>query len=131
MATYATPLYRLRTPVEEIGEVLLVVMRRGSLSAAEEITGHKWETIRNWPILAGEHAERLTDHMVHQVAQPGVVLADHPDDAPPRGFTSSTLPRTPVADRVAREITTTPPKRPRGPLETMDSYSPCLRWYST
>jgi transposase-like protein len=63
-ATYATPLYRLRTPVEEIAKALRVVMRRGSLSAAEEITGHKWETIRNWLILAGEHAEELTGVLV-------------------------------------------------------------------
>jgi hypothetical protein len=63
-STYATPLYRLRTPVEEIAQALLVVMRRGSFSAAEEITGHKWETVRDWLILAGEHAEKLTDELV-------------------------------------------------------------------
>ena len=63
-ATYATALYRLRTPVEKIARALLMVMRRGSLSAAEEITGHKWETIRNWVILASEHGERLTDVLV-------------------------------------------------------------------
>jgi hypothetical protein len=63
-STYATPLYRLRTPVEEIAKALLVVMRRGSLSAAEEITGHKWETVRQWLILAGEHAKELTNTLV-------------------------------------------------------------------
>jgi transposase-like protein len=63
-STYATPLYRLRTPVEEIAQALLIVMRRGSFSAAEEITGHKWETVRDWLILAGEHAEKLTDELV-------------------------------------------------------------------
>jgi hypothetical protein len=39
-------------------------MRRGSLSAAEEITGHKWETVRDWLIRAGEHADKLTDELV-------------------------------------------------------------------
>ncbi len=40
--TQGTPMYRLRTPPEEVGRtLLLVVMRRGSLRAAEEITGHK------------------------------------------------------------------------------------------
>lgn len=63
-STYATPLYRLRTPVGEIAKTLLVVMRRGSLSAAEEITGHKWETVRDWLILAGAHADKLTDELV-------------------------------------------------------------------
>jgi transposase-like protein len=62
--TYATPLYRLRTPVDKIATALLVVMRRGSLSAAEEITGHKWETVRDWLLLAGEHADKLTEELV-------------------------------------------------------------------
>jgi hypothetical protein len=47
-------------PPEEVGRVLLVVMRRGSLRAAEEITGHKYETIGRWLRLAAEHAEALT-----------------------------------------------------------------------
>ena len=34
-------MYRLRIPVEEVVRTLLIVMRRGSLSGAEEITGHK------------------------------------------------------------------------------------------
>ena len=56
-----TPMYRLRTPPEEVGRSLLVVMRRGSLRAAEEITGHKYETIGRWLTLASEHAEALTE----------------------------------------------------------------------
>jgi transposase-like protein len=43
--TEGTPMYRLHTPVAEVAQALLVVMRRGSLRAAEEITGHKYETI--------------------------------------------------------------------------------------
>jgi transposase-like protein len=61
---FATPLYRVRTPVEEIAKSLLVVMRRGSLSAAEEITGHKWETIRGWVLRANQQAEALTQVLV-------------------------------------------------------------------
>ncbi len=56
--THNTPMYRLHTPPEEVGCALLVVMRRGSLRAAEEITGHKYETISRWLRLAAEHAER-------------------------------------------------------------------------
>ena len=52
--THDTPMYRLRTPPEEVGRSLLVVMRRGSLRAAEEITGHKYETIGRWLRLAAE-----------------------------------------------------------------------------
>lgn len=61
---FATPLYRVRTPVEEIAQALLVLMRRGSLSAAEEITGHKWETIRGWLMRASQQAEALTQALV-------------------------------------------------------------------
>src|SRR5262249_48818568 len=46
--TQGTPLYRLRTPPEEIARALLLVMRRGSLRAAEEGTGHNYETIGQW-----------------------------------------------------------------------------------
>ena len=54
-------------PPEEIGRALLVVMRRGSLRAAEEITGHKYETIGRWLVLAAEHAEALTEVLVHDL----------------------------------------------------------------
>jgi hypothetical protein len=60
-------MYRLRTPAEEIARTLLIVLRRGSLSAAEEITGHKQETIGKWLRLAGEHAEALTHALVHDL----------------------------------------------------------------
>ena len=67
--THGTPMYRLRTPPEEVGRALLVsVMRRGSLRAAEEITGHKeYETIGRWLRLAAEHAEALTEVLVHDL----------------------------------------------------------------
>ena len=66
-ATTGTPMYRLRTPPAEVARALLVVMRRGSLSAAEEITGHKYETIGKWLRRAGEHAEALTHALVHDL----------------------------------------------------------------
>jgi transposase-like protein len=66
-ATYGTPLYRLHTAPEEIARTLLIVMRRGSLRAAEEISGHKYETIGEWLRLAGDHAEELTRLLVKEV----------------------------------------------------------------
>ena len=66
--TQGTPLYRLRTPAAEIGRALLVVMRRGSLRAAEEITGHKYETISRWLHLAARHAAALETALVHDLA---------------------------------------------------------------
>ena len=65
--THNTPMYRLHTSPEEVGRSLLIVMRRGSLRAAEEITGHKYETIGRWLSLAVEHAEALTEVLVHDL----------------------------------------------------------------
>src|SRR5260221_13514995 len=58
--TQGTPMYGLKTPEAEVAQALLIVMRRGSLRAAEEITGHKYETISVWLKRAATHAETLT-----------------------------------------------------------------------
>src|SRR5216684_3725973 len=58
--THGTPMYGLKTPAAEVAQALLIVMRRGSLRAAEEITGHKYETIGEWLRRASEHEEALT-----------------------------------------------------------------------
>jgi hypothetical protein len=60
-------MYRLRATPTEVARTLLVVMRRGSLSAAEEITGHQVETIRRWLRAAARHAEALTEVLVHDL----------------------------------------------------------------
>jgi transposase-like protein len=65
--TTGTPLYRLRTPPAEIGRALLVVLRRGSLRAAEEATGHKHETIARWLRLAAAHADALTEALARDL----------------------------------------------------------------
>jgi transposase-like protein len=51
--------------VAEVARTLLVVMRRGSLSAAEEITGHKYETIGRWLRMAAQHATEVLVHDLH------------------------------------------------------------------
>ena len=53
-------MYGLKTEASEVAQALLIVMRRGSLRAAEEITGHKYETISQWLKRAATHAEALT-----------------------------------------------------------------------
>jgi len=53
-------MYGLKTPAAEVAQALLIVMRRGSLRAAEEITGHKYETISAWLKRAAAHAEAIT-----------------------------------------------------------------------
>jgi len=57
-------MYGLHTPVEEVARTLLILMRRGSLRGAEEISGHKWETIRGWVLRAHAHAEALAESLV-------------------------------------------------------------------
>jgi transposase-like protein len=59
--TEGTPMYRLKTEASEVAQALLIVMRRGSLRAAEEITGHKYETISLWLKRAASHAAAITE----------------------------------------------------------------------
>ena len=63
-ATYGTAMYGLHTTADEVARTLLIVMRRGSLRGAEEISGHKGETIQKWLLRAHAHAEALTDSLV-------------------------------------------------------------------
>ena len=65
--TQGTPLYRLKTPAAEIGRTLLVVMGRGSLRAAEAVTGHKYETIGHWLHLAARHAAEIEAALVRDL----------------------------------------------------------------
>ena len=65
--THGTPLYRLQAPAEAIARALLLVMRRGSLRAAEEVTGHKYETIGRWVHLAARHAAVIEEALVRDL----------------------------------------------------------------
>jgi transposase-like protein len=65
--TQGTPMYGLKTPAAEVAQALLIVMRRGSLRAAEEITGHKYETISLWLKRAASHAQALTQVLANDV----------------------------------------------------------------
>lgn len=65
--TTGTAMYRLRTPPAEVARALLVVLRRGSLLAAEEQTGHKYETVGRWLRQAAAHAEALTAALVTEL----------------------------------------------------------------
>ena len=60
-------MYRLRTPPAEVARALLIVLRRGSLRAAEEITGHKYEPVGKWLQRAAAHAAVLTAALVHDL----------------------------------------------------------------
>jgi hypothetical protein len=52
--------YRLKTDTAEIVRALQLVLHRGSLRAAEEQTGHNYETIAVWVKCLGDHAEAIT-----------------------------------------------------------------------
>ena len=58
--TQPTPMYGLKTDASEVAQALLILMRRGSLRAAEEITGHTYETIGVWLKRAASHAAAIT-----------------------------------------------------------------------
>ncbi len=65
--TTGTAVFRLKTPPTDVAQALLRVLRRGSLRAAEEVTGHKYETISRWLRQAALHAAALTDALVTEV----------------------------------------------------------------
>jgi transposase-like protein len=65
--TTGTVMARLKTPAAEVAQALLVVLRRGSLRAAEEVTGHTYEPIARWLRRAAAHADALTDALVHDL----------------------------------------------------------------
>ncbi len=54
-------------PPVVVARSLLVVMRRGSLSAAEELTGHKFETIGRWLRAAAQQVEVVTEVLVRDL----------------------------------------------------------------
>ena len=63
-----TPLFHLHTPLPEIVRTIRIVMARGSLRAAEEVTGHNYDTIAIWLRRLGEHAEAVTELLVRDLA---------------------------------------------------------------
>src|SRR5438309_11013457 len=65
--TQGTPMYGLKTEAAEVAQALLIVMRRGSLRAAEEITGHKYETISVWLKRAASHAAAITQVLTNDL----------------------------------------------------------------
>jgi transposase-like protein/IS1 family transposase len=66
-ATVGTPLLHLHTPLREIIRAIMVVLRRGSLWAAEELTGHNYETIAVWMRRLGDHADAVSQVLVHDL----------------------------------------------------------------
>jgi transposase-like protein len=66
-ALLGTPLFHLHTPLPEIVRTIRVVLARGSLRAAEELTGHNYDTISVWIKRLGAHAEAVTELLVRDL----------------------------------------------------------------
>ena len=65
--TTGTAVAGRHTEGEEVARTLLVLLRRGSFRATEEVTGHKQETVQRWLRRAAAHAEALTAGLVHDL----------------------------------------------------------------
>jgi transposase-like protein len=63
-----TPLFHLHTPLPEIVRTIRIVLARGSLRAAEELTGHNYDTIAIWIKRLGAHAEAVTEILARDLA---------------------------------------------------------------
>jgi IS1 family transposase/transposase-like protein len=60
-----TPLYRLKTPAQRVGEVLSALAEGLDVAASVRVFGHTEATIQRWLTRAGMHAERLHDSLFH------------------------------------------------------------------
>ncbi|MDQ5854331.1 MAG: hypothetical protein M3380_20125 [Chloroflexota bacterium] len=69
-----TPLYRLKTPSQRVGEVLTAVAEGLDIAAAERVFGHHHATITTWLTRASEHSATLHDHWFRHLHLPHVQL---------------------------------------------------------
>ncbi len=58
-----TPLYRLKTPSQQVAVVLSVLAEGLDLSAAERVFGYRQATITTWLTRAGNHAQTLHERI--------------------------------------------------------------------
>jgi transposase-like protein/IS1 family transposase len=69
-----TPLYRLKTPSDQIAVVLAALAEGLDPSAAERVFGYRQATITTWLSRAGEHAQTLHKHSFCNLQLPHVQL---------------------------------------------------------
>ncbi len=70
----ATPLYRLKTPAERVGEVLTALAEGLDIAAAERVFGHRHATMTTWLTRAGEHSATLHDRWFQHLSLPHLQL---------------------------------------------------------
>jgi transposase-like protein len=69
-----TPLYRLKTPSQQVAVVLTALAEGLDPSAAERVFGYRQATITTWLLRAGEHAQTLHKHYFCHLQLPHVQL---------------------------------------------------------
>src|SRR5438067_12927921 len=65
-----TPLYRLKTPSQQVAMVLSALSEGLDPSAASRVFGHRQATITTWLTRAGEHAQTLHEHVFSHLQLP-------------------------------------------------------------
>jgi hypothetical protein len=65
-----TPLYRLKTPSQQVAVVLAALAEGLDASAAERVFGYRQTTITTWVSRAGERAQSLHEHCFHTLQIP-------------------------------------------------------------
>ncbi len=69
-----TPLYRLKTASQRVGEVLTALAEGLDMSAAGRVFGHRHATIVTWVTRAGEHSATLHDRWLQDLQLPHLQL---------------------------------------------------------
>jgi transposase-like protein len=69
-----TPLYRLKTASQRVGEVLTALAEGLSVAAAVRVFGHRHATITTWVTRAGEHSATLHSHWLRNLDLPHIQL---------------------------------------------------------
>jgi IS1 family transposase len=69
-----TPLYRLKTTAQRVGEVLTALAEGLDISAAVRVFGHRHTTITTWLTRAGEHSATLHNCTFHNLHLPHIQL---------------------------------------------------------
>jgi hypothetical protein len=69
-----TPLYRLKTPSQQVGIVLTALAEGLDPSAAERVFGYRQATITSWLTRAGQHAQALHTRYFCNLQLPHVQL---------------------------------------------------------
>ncbi len=71
---WVTPLYRLKTASQRVGEVLTALAEGLSVAAAVRVFGHRHATIMTWLTRAGQHSATLHDRVFPNLHLPHIQL---------------------------------------------------------